>query len=100
MKFAKLLHNPSAGDGHLGKQELISLVQAAGFGCSYSSTKKKGWEKIESKETDFIILAGGDGTVRRLSSKLLNRKLLDRKYPAGQGCGGGGTMPARSQVIR
>lgn len=81
MKFAKLLHNPSAGNGHFGKKELISLIQAAGFGCSYSSTKKKGWEKIEPKEIDFIVLAGGDGTVRRVSSRLLTRRLLDRKYP-------------------
>jgi diacylglycerol kinase (ATP) len=81
MKFAKLLHNPEAGDAHLGKKELIAMIQAAGFGCSYSSTKKEGWEKIGSKEAEFIILAGGDGTVRRVSASLLNRKLLDRKLP-------------------
>jgi diacylglycerol kinase (ATP) len=81
MKFAKLLHNPDAGNGHLGKKELVSMIQSAGFGCSYSSTKKEGWEKIGSKEIDFIILAGGDGTVRRASGSLLNRKLLDRKLP-------------------
>jgi diacylglycerol kinase (ATP) len=81
MKFAKLLHNPEAGDGHFGKKELIARIQAAGFGCSYSSTKKAGWEKIGSKDTDFIILAGGDGTVRRVSASLLNRKLLERKLP-------------------
>jgi diacylglycerol kinase (ATP) len=81
MKFGKLLHNPDAGDGHLGKKQLISMIQSAGFGCSYSSTKRKGWEKIGSKETDFIILAGGDGTIRKASAELLNRKLLDRKLP-------------------
>jgi diacylglycerol kinase (ATP) len=81
MKFARLLHNPEAGDGHYGKKELIALIQAAGFGCSYSSTKKEGWEKIGSKNTDFLILAGGDGTVRKISSTLLNRKLLERKLP-------------------
>jgi diacylglycerol kinase (ATP) len=81
MKFAKLLHNPEAGDGHFGKKELIAMIQAAGFGCSYSSTKKEGWEKIGSKDIDFIILAGGDGTVRRVSASLLNRKLLERKLP-------------------
>jgi diacylglycerol kinase (ATP) len=81
MKFAKLLHNPEAGHGEYGKKELISMIQSAGYGCSYSSTKEKGWEKIESKDTDFIILAGGDGTVRRVSGELLNQKLLDRKLP-------------------
>jgi diacylglycerol kinase (ATP) len=81
MKFAKLVHNPDAGDGHFGKKELIAMIQAAGFGCSYSSTKKEGWEKIGSMDADFIILAGGDGTVRRVAASLLNRKVLDRKLP-------------------
>jgi diacylglycerol kinase (ATP) len=81
MKFAKLLHNPGAGEGDFSKKELVSMVQSAGFGCSYSSTKKKGWEKIESKEIDFIILAGGDGTVRRVADSLLHKTLLDRKLP-------------------
>lgn len=83
MKFAKLLHNPLAGEGNFDKDELISMIQSAGFGCSYSSTKKDGWEKIESKEIDFIILAGGDGTVRKVAESLLNKTLLDRKYPIG-----------------
>lgn len=83
MKFAKLVHNPSAGEGNYEKDELIKMIQSAGFGCSYSSTKKDGWEKIESREIDFIILAGGDGTVRKLAELLLNKTLLDRKYPIG-----------------
>jgi diacylglycerol kinase (ATP) len=81
MKYAKLLHNPGAGEGDYDKKELVSMVQSAGFGCSYSSTKKEGWENFESKEIDFIILAGGDGTVRKLADSLLNKTLLDRKYP-------------------
>lgn len=83
MRYAKVLHNPGAGEGDLGKKDLISLIHSAGFGCSYSSTKKKGWEKIESSETDFIILAGGDGTVRKVASELLDKKLLDKKLPIG-----------------
>jgi diacylglycerol kinase (ATP) len=81
MKFAKLLHNPGAGDRDMSKKDLISMIQSAGFGCSYSSTKDEGWEKLESKEIDFIILAGGDGTIRRVSAELLKRRLIDRKLP-------------------
>jgi diacylglycerol kinase (ATP) len=81
MKFAKLLHNPSAGEGQFTKKDLIALIQSAGFGCSYSSTKKDGWEKIDAKQTDFIVLAGGDGTVRRVAASLLQKKLIDRRFP-------------------
>jgi diacylglycerol kinase (ATP) len=83
MKFAKLIHNPSAGEGQMTKDDLISLVQSAGFGCSYSSTKNKGWEKIESRHTDFIVLAGGDGTIRRVAATLLSQRLIDRQLPIG-----------------
>jgi diacylglycerol kinase (ATP) len=83
MKFAKLIHNPSAGEGQLSKNDLISIIQSAGFGCSYSSTKSKGWEKIEPRQTDFIILAGGDGTIRRVAATLLSQRLIDRKFPIG-----------------
>lgn len=81
MKFAKLLHNPGAGEGEYSKKELIRMVQSAGYGCSYSSTKNDGWEKIESAEIDFIILAGGDGTVRKVADSLLKKRLLEKKYP-------------------
>jgi diacylglycerol kinase (ATP) len=83
MKFARVVHNPGAGEGALTKEELVSLINSAGFGCSYSSTKKKGWEKFESSENDFIILAGGDGTVRKVAGELLDKTLLDKKLPIG-----------------
>lgn len=86
MKVAKVLHNPGAGDGDNSDKELIAAIEAEGYKCSYLSTKKKGWEKkdwerIESKDVDFIVVAGGDGTVRKLAHELLERKLIDKKLP-------------------
>ncbi len=86
MKVAKVLHNPGAGDGENSDKDLIEAIEAEGYKCSYLSTKKKGWEKkdwerIESKDVDFIVVAGGDGTVRKLAHELLDRKLIDKKLP-------------------
>lgn len=81
MQFAKLLHNPGAGEGSSSKKGLISELESAGIECSYSSTKESGWANIDSENTDLIIIAGGDGTVRKVSKKLLDKKLLDRKLP-------------------
>lgn len=86
MKNAKVLHNPAAGDGENSDKELIEAIEAEGYKCSYLSTKEKGWEKkdwerIESKDVDFVIVAGGDGTVRKLANELLDRKVLDKKLP-------------------
>lgn len=83
MHFAKLLHNPGAGEGSRSKKELIAEIESAGFECSYSSTKKSDWENFDSGDADFIIVAGGDGTVRKVSKKILQQKLLDHKPPIG-----------------
>jgi diacylglycerol kinase (ATP) len=86
MKTAKVLHNPGAGDGDNTDKELIEYIEAEGYKCSYLSTKQKGWEKGDwektaSSDVDFIIVAGGDGTVRKLAEELLDRKLIEKKLP-------------------
>lgn len=86
MKVAKILHNPNAGDGDNSDRELTNAIEAEGYKCSYLSTKQKGWEKkdwerMESKDVDFIVVAGGDGTVRKLASELLDRKVIDKRLP-------------------
>ena len=63
MKNAKILHNPNAGKQEHTKKKLVSLVKSNGFECGYSSTKDINWKKIKP-DSDFLILAGGDGTVR------------------------------------
>lgn len=80
MKLAKLLHNPKAGEKGHNKEDLIGFVESEKWECRYSSTKDKGWEIIEP-EIDFLIIAGGDGTVRKVTAEILNRKILDKKLP-------------------
>jgi diacylglycerol kinase (ATP) len=83
MKSANLLHNPNAGGGDFSRKRLMSLIRSAGFDCSYSSTKDKGWEKIEANDGDFIVLAGGDGTIRKVAGKLLDKNLPIGVLPLG-----------------
>lgn len=75
-----ILYNPAAGKEDIRKKELISLVAEAGYSCGYSSTKKKDWTNID-EETDFLVVAGGDGTVSKVADFLLSRTLKERKYP-------------------
>lgn len=79
MKIAHLLHNPTAGNEEHTKKELISLIENQGFDCRYSSTKSKDWN-IQS-DTDFLIAAGGDGTVKKITKKLLERTVLEKSWP-------------------
>lgn len=86
MKTAKVLHNPGAGDGENSEEDIMAAVAAEGYKCSYLSTKKKGWDRkdwdrMESKDVDFVVVAGGDGTVRKIAHELLDRKLIEKKLP-------------------
>lgn len=71
MKVANLFHNPKAGDSLYDKDELTSLLTAGGFKCVYISTKDKKWP-IEDN-ADLNIIAGGDGTVRKVVAYLVEK---------------------------
>lgn len=80
MKVVNLLHNPSAGNEDHLKEELVSLFEANGFQCQYSSINKKDWKRMREK-VDFIVAAGGDGTIRKITVKLLDRKFSENIWP-------------------
>jgi len=73
-KLLRLVHNPTAGEGDYSKEKIISLLESHGYRCAYSSSKNKLLKAIEP-ETEFIVIAGGDGTIRKTIMKLLNKKL-------------------------
>jgi diacylglycerol kinase family enzyme len=81
MKLAQLLHNPGAGEEGHSRKELIGLIEKTlDVECRYFSTKENDWQDIEPG-IDLLIIAGGDGTVRKVSRELLNRKRIDRQVP-------------------
>ena len=82
MRLAQLIHNPGAGDEAHGKKQLISLIKENGFECRYSSTKKKVDKRLD-EEVDFLVIAGGDGTIRKVTRELVARKTLDKSWPIG-----------------
>ena len=42
--------------------------------------KEEGWDDFD-ENADFLAVAGGDGTVRRVAKALVKRRLLDKQYP-------------------
>lgn len=80
MKTIHLIHNPGAGDEAHSKSTLLQLIEAAGHVCRYSSTDDKGWQNIDP-QTDFIVIAGGDGTVKEVVTALLEKAHTIRKLP-------------------
>ena len=82
MKVCTLIHNPGAGAEKYSKEELIAKIENLGYECRYSSIKKRGWKDIDP-DTDFLVVAGGDGTVRKVTKRLLNRRMLRKRFPIG-----------------
>ncbi len=73
MKNALIVHNPSAGDGIAEKDELIRMLEISGFSADYVSTDADGWKNFSLENRDVLVVAGGDGTVRKLAKTLLKK---------------------------
>lgn len=77
---AHLLHNPKAGDKDHSENALVKRINAHDIRCIYSSVKKN-WTKDLLPDVDFIIIAGGDGTIRKVMLDFLKGKAGNRRYP-------------------
>jgi diacylglycerol kinase (ATP) len=83
MKFAKLLHNPGAGAGEHSEKNISSIIKNAGYHCTADSVKDVNGSDIASGKVDFVVLAGGDGTVRKAAKHLLKENLPIGLLPMG-----------------
>lgn len=73
-KLVRLIHNPNAGEGKYSKTEIVKIMRKHGYKCAYVSSEKKSLKDI-APETQFIAIAGGDGTIRKTIMNLLGKKL-------------------------
>ncbi|MET0465628.1 MAG: diacylglycerol kinase family protein [Chitinophagaceae bacterium] len=81
-KNVLLLYNPGAGHGKHDEEDLKQAIEAAGHKCEIRSVKEKGWEDIP-KKTDWLAVAGGDGTVRKAMRVIQEREAHERDWPLG-----------------
>lgn len=67
-----LIHNKGAGDrDEHSRRRLTALIRDAGHDVTYfSARKKKAWRAALEKPWDLVAVAGGDGTVGRVSRRL------------------------------
>jgi diacylglycerol kinase family enzyme len=70
----ELLHNPTAGAEEHEAAHLKELLNAAGYKVYYGSSKKKVLKKI-AVDSRYIVVAGGDGTVRKAVMAMLDKKI-------------------------
>ncbi|WP_169578120.1 diacylglycerol/lipid kinase family protein [Salinimicrobium xinjiangense] len=73
MKKAILIYNPTAGNGNHTKSDLKKLIEGRGFEVKSYSTDSLFWKRFTRKDADIIFVAGGDGTVQKLTKVLLEK---------------------------
>jgi diacylglycerol kinase family enzyme len=78
-----LIHNAKAGDEQYSGDELVSLMRDAGHDVTYCSTKEKDWLLTLKAASDFVAVAGGDGTVGKVARQLIGRRIPIAVLPLG-----------------
>src|SRR6188768_4053683 len=70
MSFITLLHNPNAGSKRVTKEFLVSLISSAGYRCRYLSSRDNSHDLLDP-DAEMLVIAGGDGTVRKVIRQML-----------------------------
>jgi diacylglycerol kinase (ATP) len=78
-----LMHNPGAGKQAMTPDALKKLLAAEGHEVRYQSAKEDGWKKALKKPADLVVVAGGDGTVARVTRRMVGRGIPMALLPSG-----------------
>ena len=78
-----VLHNAKAGDGSWSREELVRLIERAGFKPRYYPLKTALKRPELLDRGDFIAVAGGDGAIRKVALAVLGRNRPIAPLPLG-----------------
>jgi len=78
-----LIHNPGAGQKAMTVAGLKKLLAEHGHEVRYQSAKEKGWKNALKRQADLVVVAGGDGTVGRVTRRMVGRGVPMALLPSG-----------------
>lgn len=79
-----LIHNPHAGNQDDQEAEhLRKLLKGAGHKVRYQSAKDGEWKRSLKKPADLVVVAGGDGTVGKVTRRMVGRGVPVALLPSG-----------------
>ncbi len=78
-----IFHNPSAGAGDLTEEDLLELTRSAGFQPRYCSVKGPDFAARLRERADLFVVAGGDGTVQKVMTRMPDREIPLAILPLG-----------------
>jgi diacylglycerol kinase (ATP) len=80
---ALLFHNPRAGSGDHSKKDMLAVLSSAGLRVTYCSTKGPDFKAMLKETADLVVVAGGDGTVRKVITGIVDRGIPIAILPLG-----------------
>jgi diacylglycerol kinase (ATP) len=80
---ALLVHNPTAGTKGHDKGSIIDALHLAGIKVDYVSTKDDDLKRALKHACDFVVAAGGDGTIGYVFTHLADRSIPIGILPLG-----------------
>lgn len=78
-----LIHNPGAGDERYSAKRILKELTAAGYDARLGSSKESGVEKALDDPGDLVVVAGGDGSIKRVAVALAGRGVPMAILPIG-----------------
>src|SRR3954468_12734901 len=82
-----LLHNAKAGDEEFSEKKLVKLLRGGGYKAKYFPLKEALQDKRMLKEAfahgKMVVVAGGDGSIRKVASRLAGTKRPIAPLPIG-----------------
>jgi diacylglycerol kinase family enzyme len=77
------MYNPQAGEKSLPVDGLVSALEKRGAKVITQSTKADGYAKALEKVCDFILIAGGDGTIEKVAKLIVHNPVPIAILPFG-----------------
>src|SRR5258708_862787 len=79
-----LIHNPGAGRQHADDAaKLEKFLRDHGHEVRCQSAKEDGWKRARKKPADLVVVAGGDGTVAKVTRRMVGRGVPVGVLPSG-----------------
>lgn len=79
-----LVHNPKAGYQQPTKEELMKILSGSGVEVFYVSSKDDAFtQTLLSSMSDIVVVAGGDGTIKKVARLLLGKHIPIAVLPVG-----------------
>lgn len=83
MERVTFVHNPTAGDGEHSRESLESVLREAGYEPEYFSTEEGEYRAALKSPREIVVVAGGDGTIRKVAKRLVGSDSAIAILPAG-----------------